>query len=73
MSLVGLIVASSQQSKYSEDINKAIGRCVNYLTTLPNSTISYAASDVALWEHSDGAHLVEEEPKSIVGGHYFLS
>ena len=61
----------SSQSKASEDTNKSINRCVDYLITFPNGTITHALSCMVLWARSDGACLVEDEANSMSGGHYF--
>lgn len=73
MGLVALSSLTHQQSKATEATSKALQRCLDYLFTFPNGTITYTASDMVLWVHSDGAYLVEPNAKSRVGGHFFLS
>ena len=67
--LVELSTESSQQSTAIEDTNKAINRCLDYLLTFPNGTITYITSDMVLWVHSDDAYLVEDGANSRAGGH----
>lgn len=73
MPLVALSSLSSQQSKATDQTYKASKRCLDYLFAFPDGTITYAASDMVLWVHSDGAYLVEPNAKSRVGGFFFLS
>ena len=61
-----------QQSKATKDTKKDIKRCLDYLTTFTNGTITYAPHDVVLWACMCGAFLVEDRAKSRVGRHYFL-
>ena len=71
--LVALSTVQGQQVNATDDTNKAVKRLLEYLLTFPNGTITYTASDMILWVHSDGAYLVEPGAKSRVGGHFFLS
>ena len=64
MTLLALSSVSSQQLIAAEDTNKDIKRCLDYLIAFPNETITYEASDIALWAHSYGAFMVEDEANS---------
>ena len=71
MSLVVLSSSSSQQLKATEETNKAIKRHLDYLIIFANGIITYAASNMVLWVHGYGLHLVEDRTKRRSGGHYF--
>ena len=66
MPLVALSTELSQKLKATEGTNKAIKRCLDYLITFPNGTITCAAFDMVLWAHSDVANLEEDGTKSRV-------
>ena len=73
MPLVALSSLTSQQTKATDTTKRALQRCLDYLFAFPNGTITYTASGMVLWVHSDGAYLVGPNAKSRVGGHFFLS
>ena len=48
MPLVALSALTNQQSKATEATKKALQRCLDYLFTFSNGTITYTASDMVL-------------------------
>ena len=62
-----------QQSKGTEKTYADTLWQINYATTHPNAKISYTASDMILYIHSDASYLSEPRACSRACGHNFLS
>ena len=71
--LVAISKLASEQTKATAETLKAAQRCLDYLATFPNRTITYEKSDMVLYVHSDGTYLVEPEARSRAGGFFYLS
>ena len=46
---------------------------LDYVTTHPDATVKFHASDMVLWAHSDASYLSEPKARSRAGGFYYLS
>ena len=64
---------SVQQSAPSQATWKKCLQLLDYVSTHPNATIRYHASDMVLNVDSDAAYLVLPRAKSRLAGHFFLS
>ena len=73
MPLVALSSISFQQSKATKDATKALKRCLDYLFTFSNGSITCTASNMILWVCSNRVCLVEPSAKSRAGRCFFLS
>ena len=49
-----------------------MGQMLDYLTTNPDATLRYYASDMILNIHSDTSYLSEQNGRSRASGHYFM-
>ena len=64
---------SHKKIKPTERTPKAITKLPDYTVTYTNDTVKYKAIAMVLYVHSDAYCIIEPEPQSILGGHYFLS
>ena len=71
--IVALNEISNQQAAPTEQTKAACDMLLDYLSTHPNATIRYHASDMILSICSDAAYLVLPNARSRAAGHFFLS
>ena len=62
--LVALSTIVSQQNQLTEKIEQAINQLLGCLTSHPNETIQYYASEMILQIHSDASYLSEKNSRS---------
>lgn len=70
--LMALSSIASEQAKPTDKTKHASAQLLDYLSTHPDATIRYYASDMILNIHSDASYLSEPKARSRVCGHYFL-
>ena len=70
--LMALSTIASQQSKATENTWNAVKQLLDYLSSHPDATIRYRASDMVLNIHSDASYLSEPNTRSRACGHFFL-
>jgi hypothetical protein len=62
-----------QQANPMQNTKKNVHQFLHYTTTHPNVIITYRASDMVLAGHSDAFYLLETNPCSRAGRHFFMS
>ena len=70
--LAGLLTLASEQAKATGQTVENMGQMLNYLSTNPDATLRYYASDMILNIHSDASYLSEQNGRSRASGHYFM-
>jgi hypothetical protein len=70
--LASLSSIASEQSHVTEGTEKKVHQLLDYLTTRPDATVWYYASDMVLNIHSDASYLLEARAQSRVAGYYFM-
>jgi hypothetical protein len=70
--LVALSDIVSDQSKGTEETQKAAHKLLDYCATHPEAKIRYKGSQMALHIHSDASYLSAPKARSRVGGHFYL-
>eukprot|EP00804_Cyclotella_cryptica_P007253 CCRYP_017864-RA/>CCRYP_017864-RA protein AED:0.07 eAED:0.03 QI:0/-1/0/1/-1/1/1/0/232 len=73
MTLVPLRALVLQQSKPTQNTLKKTQQFLDYMATQEPAVLAYRKSDMILAVHSDAGYLNENEARSRVGGHHFLS
>ena len=63
----------SMQSAATQSVDAAVQRFLQYAGTHPDAGITYYASDMTLFGHTDGSYLSELHARSRAGGFFFLS
>jgi predicted protein tyrosine phosphatase len=63
---------ATEQTKATEKTQAAKNQLLDYLTTHPDATIRYHASDMILHIHSDASYLSVSNAHSRLGGLFFL-
>jgi hypothetical protein len=63
---------ATEQTKATEKTQAATNQLLNYLTTHPDATIRYHASDMILHIHSDASYISVSNARSRLGGLFFL-
>ena len=71
--IVALNEISNSQAAPTEHTSKACDMLLDYLSTHPDATIRYHASDMILAVCSDAAYLVLPNARSRAAGHFFLT
>eukprot|EP00804_Cyclotella_cryptica_P028838 CCRYP_008425-RA/>CCRYP_008425-RA protein AED:0.37 eAED:0.37 QI:0/0/0/1/1/1/3/0/442 len=71
--LVPLSALASQQSKPTQNTMNKSQHFLDYMATQQPAVLTYRKSDMILAVHSDAGYLNEENARSRVGGHHFLS
>ena len=71
--ILALNKISNSQSSPTEHTQKACDMLLDYLSTHPNATIRYHASDMVLAVCSDAAYLALPNARSRAAGHFFLT
>jgi hypothetical protein len=71
--LATLSTLSSQQATTTKATNDAINQLLDYLTTYPNDSTTYRASDIILCAHADAGFHNESKGHSRAGDHIFVS
>ncbi|KAI2492390.1 Reverse transcriptase (RNA-dependent DNA polymerase) [Fragilaria crotonensis] len=71
--IVALNEISNSQAAPTEHTNKACDMLLDYLSTHPDATIRYHASDMVLAVCSDAAYLVLPNARSRAAGYFFLT
>jgi hypothetical protein len=62
---------ATEQTKAAEKTQAATNQILDYLTTHPDATIRYHASDMILNIHSDASYLLVSNARSPLGGLFF--
>jgi hypothetical protein len=70
--LVPLSTMASQLSTATSTTINAVSHFVDYVSTHPDASIRYYASDMQLKIHSDASYLSEPKAKSRIGGYLYL-
>jgi hypothetical protein len=70
--LMPLIVIATEQTKVTEKTQAATNQLLDYLSTHPDATIRYHASNMILHIHSDASYLSVSNARSRLGGLFFL-
>jgi hypothetical protein len=63
---------AAEQTKATEKTQAATNQMLDYSATHPDATIRYHASDMILHIHSDASYLSVSNPRSRLGGSFFL-
>jgi hypothetical protein len=63
---------ATEQTKATEKTQAATNQMLDYLSTHPDATIQYHASDMVLHIHSDTSYLSVSNARSRLGGLFFL-
>ena len=56
----------------SSDFKARQKQFLDFAATYPNAVLTYKASDMHLWAHSDASYLSESKARSRCGGYYYL-
>jgi len=64
---------SAQQAHPTSETEKKLNHLLAFVTTYPNSSVRFHASDMCLHIDSDAAYLVMPGAKSRIAGYYYLS
>jgi hypothetical protein len=70
--LMPLNYIATEQTKAMEKTQAATNQLLDYLATHPDATIRYHASNMILKIHSDASYLLVSNPRSRLGGLFFL-
>ena len=70
--LAGLSSIASAQNEATVNTELRVEVLLDYLSTHPDATLRYWASDMILNIHSDASYLSEAKAKSQVAGYYFM-
>ena len=71
--LVALNEISTQQTHPTQKVMKKVKQLLDFVSTYPDATLRYYASNMILHVDSDAAYLVLPHAKSRVGGYFYLS
>ena len=66
--LMPLNSISTEQTKATEKVQASSDQLLDYLTTYPDATIHYHASDMILHIHLDASYLSVSKPRRHIGG-----
>ena len=70
--LMALSTIAGEQANATKKTERTVEQLLDYLSTHPDATIRYRASDMVLNIHSDASYLSEAKARSRACGHYFL-
>jgi len=70
--LMALSTTAGEQANATKKTERTVEQLLVYLSTHPDATIRYQASDMVLNIHSDALYLSEAQARSRARGHYFL-
>ena len=65
--LNGLSAIGAQHANVTEATSEAIDQLLDYVATYPNDGVTYRASNMVLYRHSDAAHLNKTRAHSRAG------
>ena len=71
--LVPLNAMASTQAEPTGETLERVNQFLDYAASNPQAILTYSASDMVLAVHSDASYLSEQNAKSRVGGHFFMS
>jgi hypothetical protein len=69
--LMPLNAIATEQTKVTEKTQAATNQLLDYLSTHPDATIRYHASDMILHIHSDASYVSVSNARSCLGGLFF--
>jgi hypothetical protein len=70
--IIPINVLASKQSKATAVTAEKVVKLLNYCNTRPETKISYHASDMIIYIHSDASYLSKREAKSRSGGLFYM-
>ena len=71
--LTALSALAGEQTKPTKNTMKRVMQFLDYAASQDEAIVTYRASDMILAIHSDASYLSEDNARSRVGGHHFMS